>query len=104
MTGGVDIADYKDRNQRYYIRIQVEPGQRTNVESLKQLFVRNKQGDLVRLDTLVRVEEGLGPSVITRRNRQYASFVYGNLEPTLPLGTATGEVEKDCRTNPAGRL
>ncbi len=103
MTGGVDIADYKDRNQRYDIRIQIEPGQRTNIDSLKQLYVRNKQGDLVRLDSLVRVEEGLGASVITRRNRQYASFVYGNLEPTLPLGTATGEVQRIAgRILPAG--
>jgi HAE1 family hydrophobic/amphiphilic exporter-1 len=91
MTGGVDIAEFREGSQRYDIRLQVEPGQRTNVESLKQIYIKNRSNELVRLDTLVAVEEGLGPAVITRRNRQYAGFIYGALEG-LPLGGATSAV------------
>ncbi len=93
MTGGVDIAEFKERNQRYDIRLQLEQGQRINTESLKQLYVKNQKGELVRLDSLVRVEEGLGPAVVTRRNRQYAGFIYGSLEG-LPLGDATAAVNR----------
>jgi hydrophobic/amphiphilic exporter-1 (mainly G- bacteria), HAE1 family len=91
MTGGVDIADFKERNQRYHIRLQVEPSQRVNTDNLKRIYVKNKFGDLVRLDTLVKFEEALGPAEIKRRNRQYASFVYGALEG-MPLGAATDAV------------
>jgi len=92
MTGGVDIAEFKDRSERYDIRLQTEPSKRATLEDLKRLYVKSRLGDLVRLDSLVRVEEGLGPAVITRRNRQYAGFIYGSLE-TLPLGTATEAVK-----------
>jgi HAE1 family hydrophobic/amphiphilic exporter-1 len=93
MTGGVDIAEFKDQSERYDIRLQTEPSKRATLEDLNRLYVKSRLGDLVRLDSLVRVEEGLGPAVITRRNRQYAGNIYGSLE-TLPLGAATEAVKK----------
>ena len=93
MTGGVDIAEFKDRSQRYKIRLQTESSQRVSASDLKRLYVKNKLGDLVRMDTLVKLDERLGPAVITRRDRQYAGFIYGSLE-TLPLGAATDAVKK----------
>ncbi|GAB4511713.1 MAG: efflux RND transporter permease subunit [Sulfuricaulis sp.] len=93
MTGGVDIAEFKDRSERYDIRLQTEPAARATLQDLKRLYVKNRLGDLVRLDSLVKAEEGLGPAVITRRNRQYAGNIYGSLE-TLPLGAATEAVKK----------
>ena len=93
MTGGVDIAEFKDQSERYDIRLQTEPARRATTEDLARLYVKNRAGDLVRLDALVRFEEGLGPAVITRRNRQYAGFIYGSLE-TLPLGAATDAVKQ----------
>ena len=93
MTGGVDIADFKEKNQRYHIRLQVEPDQRVNIESLKRIYVKNKNGNLVRLDSLVKFETGLGPAEIKRRNRQYAGFIYGALEG-MPLGEATDNVNR----------
>jgi HAE1 family hydrophobic/amphiphilic exporter-1 len=93
MTGGVDIAEFRAGSQRYDIRIQVEPGERSSVEGLKKIYVKNRTGGLVRLDSLVVAEEGLGPAVITRRDRQYAGFVYGALEG-LPLGEATAAVNR----------
>jgi hydrophobe/amphiphile efflux-1 (HAE1) family protein len=92
-TAGVDVAQYKEHNQRYYIRVQVEPRERVTTDDLKKIFVKNKSGDLVRLDTLVKFQEGLGPAVITRRDRQYAGFMYANLEG-LPLGDATAAVQR----------
>jgi HAE1 family hydrophobic/amphiphilic exporter-1 len=55
--------------------------------------VKNKSGNLVRLDSLVKFQEGLGPAEIKRRNRQYAGFIYGSLEG-LPLGAATDAVNQ----------
>lgn len=92
MTGGLDIAEFKDNNQRYKIRMQIEAGARNSMEKLQRLQLKNKNGDLVRLDSLVKFEEGVGPAVITRRNRQYAGFIYASLEG-LPLGEATDAVK-----------
>ncbi len=93
MTGGTDIAEFREGSQRYDIRLQVEPTERTSIESLKKIYIKNRSGELVRLDTLVAVEQGLGAAVIQRRNRQYAGFIYGALEG-LPLGDATAAVNR----------
>ena len=93
LTGGVDVADFKEKNQRYRIRLQVEPSQRVNTDSLRRIYVKNKTGNLVRLDSLVKFETGVGPAEIKRRNRQYAGFVYGALEG-MPLGEATDNVNR----------
>ena len=93
MTGGVDIADFKERSQRYHIRLQVEPSQRVSIDNLRRIYIKNKSGNLVRLDSLAKFEQGLGPAEIKRRNRQYAGFIYGALEG-LPLGDATAAVNR----------
>ncbi len=93
MTGGLDVAEFREGNRRYDIRLQVEPAARANVDVLKHLYVRNRGGDLVRLDQLARIESGVGPAVITRRNRQFAGFIYGSLEG-MPLGAASGQVKQ----------
>ncbi len=93
MTGGLDIAEFREGSQRYDIRLQIERNARSSPEVLKRLYVKNRTNELVRLDTLVRVEQGLGPAEIKRRNRQYAGFIYGALEG-LPLGAATEAVNR----------
>jgi len=92
-TSGVDIAQFRDSAKRYDLRIQIEAGARADPEVTKKLFVRSRQGEMVRLDSLVKAEEGLGPATITRRNRQYASLIFGALEE-LPLGEATQAVNR----------
>jgi len=87
------VAQFRDGDKRYYVRVQVTPGERTSPDVLKKLFVRNRQGELVRIDTLVKADERLGPSVVTRRNRQYAGFIYGALDG-IPLGDATAAVNR----------
>lgn len=93
MTAGLNVAEYREGSQRYDIRVQVEPTARASADVLKKIFVRNRNGDLVRLDSLVKTAEGLGPAEIKRRNRQFAGFIYGALEG-LPLGTATDAVKQ----------
>jgi len=92
-TGGIDIAQYREGSQRYDIRLQIDPSARADQDVLKKIYVKNRYGELVRLDTLVRVVEGLGPAEIKRRNRQFASFIYGALEG-LPLADATAAVQR----------
>jgi hydrophobic/amphiphilic exporter-1 (mainly G- bacteria), HAE1 family len=96
MTSGVNVAQFRDGNNRYDIRLQIEPSERTNKDVLKKMYVRNRQGELIRLDSIVQAEEGVGPAVVTRRNRQYAGIIYGSLE-NLPLGDATAAVSRAAR-------
>ena len=89
MSGETEVTKYKDetRGKRYDLRIRLFPEERRDPADLGKLYVRSLDGRLVELRNLIRIQEGGGPSVITRVDRQRAINLYANLEG-IPLGEA----------------
>ncbi|MBL8490407.1 MAG: efflux RND transporter permease subunit [Rhodocyclaceae bacterium] len=95
LTGGVDIAKFNDEpgdGQRYDIRVKAREGAFTEPADLSRIFLRNRDGKLVRLDSVARFEERLGPAVIGRFDLQYGATFYGT--PTIPLGDAVVQIRQ----------
>ncbi len=92
--GEVDVTKFKDeaKGRRYEVRARLTPEDRSNPEDIGRLYVRSKDGRLVELSNIVRIQEGGGPSVINRVDRQRAVTVFANLEKK-PLGQAKGELD-----------
>ena len=93
LTGGVDIAKFNDEpgdGQRYDIRVKAKPGEFTQPADLSKIFLRSRDGKMVRLDSVARFEEKLGPAVIGRFDLQYAATFYAT--PAIPLGEAVESV------------
>jgi HAE1 family hydrophobic/amphiphilic exporter-1 len=93
LTGGIDIAKFNDEpgdGQRYDIRVKAKEGAFTQPADLSKIFLRNRDGKLVRLDSVARFEEKLGPAVIGRFDLQYSATFYAT--PTIPLGDAVAQV------------
>ncbi len=89
LTGGVDIAKFNDEpgdGQRYDIRVKAKEGAFSQPADLAKIFIRSKDGKMVRLDSVAAFEEKLGPAVIGRFDLQYAATFYAT--PTMPLGAA----------------
>ena len=93
MSGETEVTKYKDesRGKRYDLRIRLNPEERRDPDDLAKILVRARDGRLVELRNLVRIQEGGGPSVINRGDRQRASNLYANLEG-VPLGQAIEEL------------
>jgi HAE1 family hydrophobic/amphiphilic exporter-1 len=89
ISGETDVTKYKDesRGKRYDLRIRLNPEERRDPDDLKKLYVRARDGRLVDLGNLVRIQEGGGPSVINRVDRQRAITLFASLEG-IPLGQA----------------
>jgi HAE1 family hydrophobic/amphiphilic exporter-1 len=89
MSGETEVTKYKDetRGKRYDLRIRLNPEERRDPDDLSRLYVRSRDGRLVELRNLVRVQEGGGPSVINREDRQRAVTLFASLEG-VPLGEA----------------
>jgi len=89
MSGETDVTKYKDetRGKRYDVRIRLNPEERRDPDDLGRLYVRSRDGRLVELRNLVRIQEGGGPSVINREDRQRAITLFASLEG-MPLGEA----------------
>jgi len=89
MSGEVDITKYKDeeRGRRYDVRVRLNPEDRSSPSDLGRLYVRAKDGRLVELASVTRIQEGGGPSAIYRVDRQRATIMYAGLE-NKPLAEA----------------
>ena len=91
--GGMDIGKFKDAGHRYDIRMRLEEEERSNPESIGRLYVRSRDGDVVELRNIVRIETGAAPSKITRHNRLRSVTVSSNLEE-LPVASAIAQVRE----------
>jgi len=97
LAGGVDIAKYNDDpgdGDRYDIRVKAAEGEITSADDLNRIFLRTPRGQLVRLDTVARAVDIVGPAVITRFGLQYSANFYSN--PTMPLGAAVAQVRAEA--------
>lgn len=104
MTGGVDIAQYSDDpgdGERYYVRVKASEGTFVRPEDLRRIFLRTRDGSMVRLDSVATFRQQLGAAVIGRYDLQYAATFFAS--PLTPLGEAAAKVKEiAARMLPAG--
>jgi hydrophobic/amphiphilic exporter-1 (mainly G- bacteria), HAE1 family len=93
ISGETEVTKYKDesRGKRYDLRIRLNPEERRDPDDLKKLYVRSRDGQLVDLGSMIRIQEGGGPSVINRVDRQRSVTLFASLEG-IPLGQAMEEL------------
>ncbi len=94
ISGEVDVTKYKDeaKGRRYDVRVRLNPEDRASPGDLGRIYVRARDGRLVELASVIRVQEGGGPSVIYRVDRQRATMLYASLEKK-PLAEAMQELD-----------
>jgi len=95
LTGGVDIAKFNDEpgdGQRYDIRVKAKDGEFTQATDLAKIFLRSRDGQLVRLDSVASFKQTLGPAVIGRYDLKYAATFFAS--PAMPLGDAADLVKE----------
>ncbi|MDD5330516.1 MAG: efflux RND transporter permease subunit [Sulfuricella sp.] len=95
MSGGVDIAKFNDEpgdGQRYDIRLKGREGAFKQVSDLNRIYLRSRDGKLVRLDTVAGIKQTLGAATIGRFDLQYAATFFAS--PTIPLGEAVNKVKQ----------
>lgn len=71
ISGKVDITKYKDeaKGRLYDVRVRMNPQDRMSPGDIGQIYVRAKDGRLVELANVVKIQEGGAPSTITLRER-----------------------------------
>ena len=90
MIGGLDVAVFKEEGRRYDIRMRLTRADRDRPQAINDLSVRARDGKIVDLRNLVRLETGAAASQIPRADRQRAVTISANLEGKS-LGTAVDE-------------
>jgi len=88
MSGEDEISTFKEDSEQYPVTVRLAPHQRDDPNALSRLLVPSARQGLIRLDSIARLERGLGPSRIDRYNRQFSIGIYGNMAPGNSLGQA----------------
>ena len=86
--GGFYVNDFNRFGRTWQVNLQADAPFRVNAEAVKQLKVRNADGDMVPLGAVVDIRDSSGPLIVTRYNMFPSATING---ASLP-GTSTGEV------------
>ena len=86
----VSAGDFNRFGRTYRVYMQSDFEHRTDPESLNSIFVRNKDGKMVPVGTLMTLNKVVGPESISRYNLYNAITV--NVNPSS--GNSTGDVMK----------
>src|SRR2546429_3952231 len=86
--GSYYVNDFNRFGRTWQVNIQADAAFRTDAEAVKQLKVRNADGDMVPLGAVIDVRDSAGPVTITRYNMFPAATITG---ASLP-GVSTGDV------------
>jgi multidrug efflux pump len=79
--GGGYANDFTFEGRNWQVTVQADAQFRDKAESIGRLKVRNIEGQMVPLASLVDVQEITGPSVVNRYQLYYAADVNGNMMP-----------------------
>ena len=102
LVGGVRSGKYSTGGRRIDIRTRLLANQRTRPEDLSRLRVRTASGELVPLSSLVKEEERPALQSVTRRDRERAISIYGNVAPGKSQGEALEYIESISKDLPTG--
>lgn len=91
--GEEDITKFKDGDELYQVRLRAEEGFRDRKEAIEALMVPANGSRVTRLDSVARVSEGVGPTQISRYNRQRNVQVTANVDG-IPVNRLIAEAEK----------
>jgi hydrophobic/amphiphilic exporter-1 (mainly G- bacteria), HAE1 family len=88
MVGGDDeVTRFRDEavNEDYDVELRLAEEDRTDPATIQHLYVPRTNGELVRLDSIVTLEEGRSPSRIDRIDRQRQVALRGGVAPGYAL-------------------
>ncbi|HUQ09184.1 MAG TPA: efflux RND transporter permease subunit [Steroidobacteraceae bacterium] len=95
MMGSRIVTTFERAGEEYDVVLQARETQRATVGDLDNLYVRSdKDGDLIPLSALVKIDERAGPTELRRTDRMRAIELAGSLAPGYTLGQAVEYMER----------
>jgi multidrug efflux pump len=85
--GSYYVNNFNEFGRTWQVNVQADPSFRDVVADIAQLQVRNDQGQMLRLGTLLSVRDTSGPVMVMRYNMYSATAMTGNTAP----GTSSGQ-------------
>ena len=92
--GSFYVNNFNEFGRTWQVNVQADPGFRGELPDILRLQVRNNQGLMIRLGTLMSVRDTSGPVAVMRYNMYSATAVTGNAAPGTSSGQALALMEE----------
>jgi hydrophobe/amphiphile efflux-1 (HAE1) family protein len=101
--GGFFVNNFNLYGRTWQVNIEGEAHDRRTIESIWQIHVRNKMGEMVPLRSIAELRYVVGPQMITRYNNYRATSVNGSPAPGGSSGAALAAMQEvSDKALPAG--
>ncbi len=95
--GSAYVNDFNKFGRTYQVIAQADAPFRATADNITQLQVRNANGDMVPLGSVLRVEQSHGPDQVTHYNGYPAADINGSPAPGVSSGEAVATMERLAR-------
>jgi hydrophobic/amphiphilic exporter-1 (mainly G- bacteria), HAE1 family len=92
--GSTFASDFNRFGKYYRVIVQADVANRADPATLNEIFVKNNQGQMVPINTVVKLERVYGPETVTRNNLFNAVTINGQPKPGYSSGDAIKAVEE----------
>jgi HAE1 family hydrophobic/amphiphilic exporter-1 len=98
---GLYVNDFVRFGRVYKVFLQAEPQFTGRPSDIGKFYVRNNEGGMVPLDTLVTISKMSGPNFVTRFNLYNAAEIMGAPAPGYSSGQAIKAIEEVMKSMPS---
>ena len=91
--GSYYVNNFNEFGRSWQVNVMADARFRARIDDIRQLKVRNKQGEMIPLATLLNVRDVSGPLLLMRYNMYSAAAVTGNLAAGTSSGDAIARIE-----------
>jgi multidrug efflux pump len=94
LLGGNRTSTFTRNNKLYDVIVQLDPRERATPSDMTGLYVRGRAGQLVKLEALASVKEGVGPRELNHFNRVRSATLTASLATGFTLGEAVDSLRR----------
>jgi multidrug efflux pump len=91
--GSYYVNNFNEFGRTWQVNIQADQRFRDRISDILELQVRNNQGQMIRLGTLMDVRDTTGPVAVLRYNLYSATAITGNPAPGVSSGAAAKQMQ-----------
>jgi HAE1 family hydrophobic/amphiphilic exporter-1 len=95
--GSQQVSTIYTPTNQYWVILELEPKYQQDPTALPLLYVRSSKGQLVSLDAVTRLTEGVGPLTVNHVGQLPSVTISFNLAPGVALGQAVTAIQKAQR-------
>ncbi|MGH7515960.1 MAG: efflux RND transporter permease subunit [Gemmatimonadales bacterium] len=94
MLGGREVSTFTRANKLYDVIVQLSPEARATPSDMTGLYVRGRDDQLIKLDAVANITEGVGPRELNHFNRVRSFTLTASLGPGFTLGEALDSLNR----------